>query len=263
MEISRRLLTVAFIYLLCAAPGCQPIQFQWQGPSTAFKVLDLNGDGIVTRPEWEAKYGTLVSRANASVLQFEHADCERDGRLTWSEYFQARFKGRTCDTALLSFYLEDSMKGPDVAVEIVGGRDSMNDESLFSMYSESPRPVSAQGPLRLECSPARWTEAQIECSLSNALKQDTLTLIVLTVTLEVAGSRSASTHAKTVWVPPGTSTQLIIRSRSAKLTSNVEVKEVRVLKRHAAATSAAALAGKNSRPPREATRSPPCAVDQQ
>jgi len=235
MEISRRLLTVAFIYLLCAAPGCQPIRFEWQGPSSAFKALDLNGDGIVTRPEWEAKYGTVMSRADAGVLQFENADCERDGRLTWREYFQARFKGRTCDTAWLSFYLEDSTKPSDVAVEILGGRGSMNDESLFSMYSESPRPASPQAPPSLECAPGRWAEAQIECSLTNTLKQDTLTLIVLTVTAEVDGSRSASTHAKTVWVPPGTSTQLIIRSRSAKLSTDVEIKDARVLKRHLAA----------------------------
>lgn len=230
MSFSRRILAVVVIYVVCAAPGCQPIQFEWQGPTTAFKSLDLNRDGIVTRPEWEAKFGATISRANASVWEFDRLDCERDGRLTWTEYFKGKFKGRRCDTAMIRFYLEAPVDPPDGSVEVLGGTGSVSNELLFSSYSESPGSESLEYLLELQCDQVRTASTDIECLLSNRMEEDTLTLIIFSLTVENSESRSTSSHAKTVWVPPRSSAPLVVRSRDSTV-HGIEIRDFRVLRR--------------------------------
>lgn len=62
-------------------------------PSDFFRRLDRNRDGELSRAEWAAYYdrhnhppGDLCMRRD-----FEPADCDQNGRLTWSEYYDRRF----------------------------------------------------------------------------------------------------------------------------------------------------------------------------
>src|SRR5690242_15423604 len=87
----------------CMAPGCNPIRFEWQGPSDAFNLMDPNRDGRLTRAEWEQTsemthpYETFLY-GGGSVYELITADCDGDGVFTWHEYFQSRFKRTFCET---------------------------------------------------------------------------------------------------------------------------------------------------------------------
>jgi hypothetical protein len=72
--------------------ACGQINFEWQGPSDYFRGTDANHDGELDRREWDFSTGTLFSRS----YEFRHADCDMNGRLSWHEYFRARFRSRVC-----------------------------------------------------------------------------------------------------------------------------------------------------------------------
>ena len=85
----------------CTAPGCQRIRYQWQGPSNAFKQMDPDHDGKLTRAEWEqTSEGSQTDQTFmypfGSAYEFIVADCDSDGVYSWHEYFQHRFKSMTC-----------------------------------------------------------------------------------------------------------------------------------------------------------------------
>lgn len=93
MSILARVLIVAIALSGCAAPGCNPLQFEWQGPSAAFDAVDPNHDGARTREEWEMFDETSLHDAR----EFTLGDCDSDGVYTWHEYFEQRFEGQLCD----------------------------------------------------------------------------------------------------------------------------------------------------------------------
>lgn len=76
----------------CAAPGCQPIQYEWQGPSSGFRGVDYNSDGAIDQVEREWVTGSYRDLLD----DFRVYDCDRDGRITWHEHFEYRFKNRIC-----------------------------------------------------------------------------------------------------------------------------------------------------------------------
>jgi hypothetical protein len=97
-------MSVALIALVaCTAPGCNPIRFEWQGPSSAFNLMDPNHDGRITRAEWEQTSqmthpDETFLFGGGSAYEFLTADCDGDGVYTWHEYFQSRFKRALCET---------------------------------------------------------------------------------------------------------------------------------------------------------------------
>jgi hypothetical protein len=98
-------MSIVLIALLgCMAPGCNPIHYEWQGPSSAFKGMDPNHDGRLTRAEWEqtserSNPDETVLYGGGAVYEFLTADCDGDGVYTWHEYFQHRFKSTLCESA--------------------------------------------------------------------------------------------------------------------------------------------------------------------
>jgi hypothetical protein len=67
-------------------------------PSSFFRILDGNKDGLVTRIEWEAGHLMVGNSEGSSVLQryFEWSDCNRDGHITWQEYRSTVMQLKTC-----------------------------------------------------------------------------------------------------------------------------------------------------------------------
>jgi hypothetical protein len=84
---------------VCAAPGCQPIQYEWQGPSSAFNGIDYNDDGAIDQLEREWVTGAYRD----ALFQYRVYDCDRDGRITWHEHFEYRFKNRGCPGEVTNF----------------------------------------------------------------------------------------------------------------------------------------------------------------
>jgi hypothetical protein len=87
----------------CMAPGCNPIRYEWQGPSSAFNLMDANHDGRLTRAEWEQTSemthpDETFLFGGGSAYELLVSDCDSDGVYTWHEYFQKRFKGKLCET---------------------------------------------------------------------------------------------------------------------------------------------------------------------
>ena len=67
---------VAILMLLLPTAFCQAEE---QRDHICFRVLDANGDGVVTLTEFERHYGK-------SEEKFNSADTDRDGQLTHDEY---------------------------------------------------------------------------------------------------------------------------------------------------------------------------------
>jgi hypothetical protein len=95
MPILARILIVAIALSGCAAPGCDPLHFEWQGPSEAFDAVDPNHDGARTREEWEMLNETFLY-PESGAREFIAADCDSDGVYTWHEYFEQRFNSQLC-----------------------------------------------------------------------------------------------------------------------------------------------------------------------
>ncbi len=85
--------------VLMLLAGCDRIVLRWQQPSPAFIAGDIDLDGQISREEWESVYGTnALTRA---VLEFDWGDCDRNGRLTWEEYFHVRIRRQRCQSSSL------------------------------------------------------------------------------------------------------------------------------------------------------------------
>lgn len=76
---------------LISSVGCTP------EPSDFFVGLDTNDDGELDLQEWMAYYGPHDHPwENCSGNDFEPADCDASQSLSWTEYYQARFKQDYC-----------------------------------------------------------------------------------------------------------------------------------------------------------------------
>lgn len=77
---------------LVFSTGCTP------APSDFFVGLDTNADEELDLQEWMAYYGPHDHPwTNCSGNDFEPADCDGSQSLSWTEYYQARFKRNYCD----------------------------------------------------------------------------------------------------------------------------------------------------------------------
>lgn len=102
----RRGMFVATCILLCAAPGCS-FHSKWFGPSLTFRSLDLDKDSVISRTEWGEPSCTLRGKETSEECQkdrrmrlgeFTCMDTNRDGVVTWSEYYDLLFANTTrCD----------------------------------------------------------------------------------------------------------------------------------------------------------------------
>jgi hypothetical protein len=66
----------------------------FRGRSDLFVYRDINRDDRITRPEWERRYGTVIN--DPMIVWFDELDCERDGVLTWKEYYHNLFLMKYC-----------------------------------------------------------------------------------------------------------------------------------------------------------------------
>lgn len=79
------------VLCLVLSTGCTP------EPSDFFVGLDANEDGELDLQEWMAYYGPHDHPwENCSGNDFEPADCDASQSLSWTEYYQARFKQDYC-----------------------------------------------------------------------------------------------------------------------------------------------------------------------
>ncbi len=232
MKIFHRVVLVGFAFAACAAPGCQPIQFEWQGPSRTFRNIDINGDGVIVRPEWEEKYGTHVSAADAAVVQFENADCQRDGRLSWGEYFRSRFKGKSCfsDISKGLIPVGRGERRDATPLQLRNTTVAVDTSTFLSQYSEGGVAESVLDEIQVLCRPTKWDKQAI-CSVNNRMRNRTLSLIVMSLSVEGAppGRSISETHAKSTWVAPGGSAEFMVHSPLPISAVTAEIISIRVL----------------------------------
>lgn len=98
MELSKSVKTACALACLplLGAPGCDPYMFSWQGPTPYFKnILDQNKDGLVSRLEWQFRTPE-TNVFSGGFSQYERNDCDRDGNLSWNEYFHGFMKHKRC-----------------------------------------------------------------------------------------------------------------------------------------------------------------------
>jgi len=95
-----------------------------QRPSLPFVELDIDRDGEISREEWEARYGT--SALINAVLEFDRGDCDRNGRLTWTEYFRVRHRLQKCEAGPVEVRLSQARRADldaGALAPIVSARD--------------------------------------------------------------------------------------------------------------------------------------------
>jgi len=233
----------------------------WRPPSTAFLDHDVDGDLVVSREEWESRYGT--SAATPEVLAFEHGDCDRDGRLTWQE-FHGVVRWRTkCATSALEVLQRQAGTGADAeaAVEILNDKDlqlarvslSRNRRRLVAAkfhegYAEQDWPAGTMYQHSLDCGEAEEVDVPatsqdfrrlsrlaaleegsrtgLRCSLRNR-GQLTLTWVALRISTKGNGQQAVEWHGKAVWVPPRASREFWVFADSSRIVVSVSVIAVR------------------------------------
>ena len=94
--MKRLMAVVIFLPLITGMRACS-----WY-PSTFFVSLDLDRNGQLSYPEWMTYYTQTMhdhSIGRCSRKDFYLADCNSDDLLTWREYYDFRFKHKSCDSA--------------------------------------------------------------------------------------------------------------------------------------------------------------------
>ena len=65
-------------------------------PTAWFNTLDLDNNGLVTRPEWEYRYQETNIFAGW-FREFENVDCDHDGVIAWSDYKRFKIDSGVCN----------------------------------------------------------------------------------------------------------------------------------------------------------------------
>ena len=99
----RRGIFVVTCFLFCAAPGCS-YYAKWFGPSPTFQGLDRDKNSVISPAEWgepscslrrEATSENCAEDRRARLQKFACMDVNRDGVVTWSEYYDLQFANKT------------------------------------------------------------------------------------------------------------------------------------------------------------------------
>lgn len=91
---------IAVLTLLPFLMGVSLTRCEWEGPSDHFVSLDKNDSGDLSLNEWMEYYGGDEHNHSWSFCygnRFEHADCDNNRALTWSEYHKNWFRRENCD----------------------------------------------------------------------------------------------------------------------------------------------------------------------
>jgi hypothetical protein len=263
-EVRNTWLTSAWVLVLTLMlAGCGRMMFAWQGPDPVFAELDIDRDEVVSREEWERAHGT--SALDEPVLQFDRGDCNRNGRLTWEEYFALRFKEQHCQASPLQFMsaqpgsskpIEADMTSIHNAKELhlarlslVRSRQKLVKGKYHEDYSERDMTPGTLYRYTLSCGDPGQIEipevsqdfreisrlgflepgfhSAIRCTVSNQ-GTDTVTYLRLRLTHESAEGEATTFHGKTLWIPPQDSRDLWVLPGSADPIVAIELLAVRL-----------------------------------
>lgn len=226
------------LFILLGAPGCQPRRFEWQGPTAAFKRIDHNKDGELSRPEWQAT-SLKTNIFNAEFRFMEASDCNRNGRLTWPEYFRGVLERESCFTEDAIYPPASAMDAIETYIfpwlltgrelEILASRNVFRSptESLAIATEEYPGDIhegklptdSDSVTVACEDDSKLYLNAFIEsrqpsiypasdCTVTNTSQANTVTLLILKVVTVYADREETTWHAKSVFLPPATTMRL-------------------------------------------------------
>lgn len=238
-------LVALFVIGSCGAPGCQPIQYEWQGPSSGFRSVDINDDGAIDQVEREWVTGSYRDLLD----DYRIYDCDRDGRITWHEHFEYRFKNRNCPGTVMAFekavpaavqHLSPLLAMPNDPVSRSGRmlsiRRSMGfwPPQLSRGYSEAvPRPdqqaavtltegvlqsarLAAAGEIeaqsRQASADAAETVKRLRCRVANGSTDFRVRLVDLDIEWTNEGVDAVPLkrgYLKTLVLPPGSATDLL------------------------------------------------------
>jgi hypothetical protein len=233
----------------------------WQSASPAFIDHDIDRDHSISREEWESRYGT--SAASLAVLEFDWGDCDRDGRLSWQEFYSVSVRHRQCGRSPLEM-LRPQARGVVLDEEadalIISDRDlqlarvslartqqRLVEAKFHEHYTEQDWPtgamylhgVACKEPEEIEIPELsrdfmrfsrlsefpRGRRSAIRCSLANRSRH-TFTYVQLRVS--IAGDDSVETfQGKTLWVPPQESREFWILATGGRSVTGVSVLSVR------------------------------------
>lgn len=244
------LMSACVLALTLMLAGCGRMVFAWQGPDPVFAAFDIDRDDAVSREEWERAYGT--SALDDAVLEFDQGDCDRDGRLTWDEYFLVRFREEHCQTAplqLLRMQAGSSAAAADVTsihhakefylarVSLLRTRQKLVAGKFHEGYSERDMQPGTLHFYRLACGGLEQVEIPamsrdfheisrlgqqepgfhpaIRCTVSN-LSDHTVSYLRLRLVVRTPAREAATFHGKTLWIPPRDSRDFWVLTGSAQ-----------------------------------------------
>lgn len=252
---------VLFIMLLLA--GCERTLFVWQGPSQSYLGHDIDGDSRISREEWERGYGTSASEA--AVLDFDRGDCDRNGRLTWEEYFELRGRSRRCPPGALEVLQSGANATAEARTDtlvilnareinqawlsLVRNRQRLVAAKFHEDYSEQDLPPGTGRLFRLTCGSMERLEIPSisqdfreisrvallapgphparRCTVENFMRDDTITCLRLRIGLP-EDRKSQMFHVKTLWVPPSSTRDIWILPGAGATPTTIELMAVRV-----------------------------------
>lgn len=255
--------TACLIGLALVLAGCGRMMFAWQGPDPVFAGFDIDRDEIVSREEWERAYGT--SALDEAVLDFDRADCNRDGRLAWEEYFSLRFKEKHCQRAPLQLLqMQAGRRVPGEAalvsihnakeihlgrVSLVRNRQKLVAGKFHEDYSERDMAPGTLFHYTLSCGQPEPLEipavsqdfrqlsrlAQVEPGFQHAVRctvrnhgTHTVTYLRLRLVLKAPEGEVAAFHGKTLWIPPRDSRDLWVLPGSTLPIAAIDLLAVRL-----------------------------------
>ena len=232
--IAKALLAAFSIAL--TAPACDPVHFEWQGPTPAFQVFDTNRDRSIDASEWAAVRGVMLS----DWREFRLADCDENGRVSWSEYFARKFRHQECrsHTPWFASYLTSSLHtSPSFSVTTSNGRSEVAQNTthpsnstprLQEVYLETDPSDIELALIRLSTattsSPSATGSAEDEtrrqfwlpCQVENQNSRFRVRLLALAVIWENDGQLHESIILTPTTIPPGSRQLLTIRFAAAR-----------------------------------------------
>jgi hypothetical protein len=244
-ELRNPITLVGILALLSLLNGCDRIVLNRQRPSPAFIVGDIDQDQEISREEWESVYGT--NGLTRAVLEFDWGDCDRNGRLTWEEYFRVRARRQRCQSSPLETLMREAGQvtlHEEVLTPIISAKDihlarvslMRNTQRLVKAkfhehYSEQDKVPGGLYLFTLSCGAVEQLEipeisrdfrqfsrlallkegphAAIRCTVTNNSRH-TFTYLQLRLTTAFAEGEAEAFHGKSLWIPPRASRDLWI-----------------------------------------------------
>jgi hypothetical protein len=225
----------SYLYFFIPILGGE-IRYKWQGPSPTFsRTLDKNHDGELSRSEWQSLYmeSNILSY---TTRQFHRMDCNYNGRVTWGEYFDSRFKSKACaEEDGMEIYsrnmdVERSESGifpmlvSSVELDDIQNPVSSSYQVVLDRYSkyfpagvlEQEAPAGSSDQVTLVCTDPgiiethlafdRFAEGEypsLTCSLENNLSDFSISVILVEITAQYVNDVRVTHHVKAFYVPTG------------------------------------------------------------